>query len=281
VIYPADTGQVADRLYVGDADGQLWRVDLSNTDPNQWTFTLAWDAYVDTNSAVRERVAIAPVLSRDPVGNMTILFATGNQDVLTSTSTDNRVWSLTETPLQHNTSQNWVLKFAPGQYRVTGPMALFNNILYFSTYTPGSNATSVCANGFPTLWAVDYVRPDPANTYAIGAPVGQFGTPPPVQLPLKQDGTADGTVIYGVSATETPACGGSVNTNDAYFGSHSAVSSVSQSEYRIMWQTGAGSGLTTNGTGVRNEASIKGMQNMTISSPGLGTRIDSWAAIVE
>jgi hypothetical protein len=72
-----------------------------------------------------------------------------------------------------------------------------------------------------------------------------------------------------------------VNTNDAYFGGHSAVTSVSQSEYRIMWQTGAGSGLTTGTNNIRNETAVKSMQNMTITSPGLGTRVDSWAAIVE
>ncbi len=47
-----------------------------------------------------------------------------------------------------------------------------------------------------------------------------------------------------------------------------------------MWQTGAGAGLTTGGN-VHNETSVKSMQNISVPSPGLSTRIDSWAAIVE
>jgi type IV pilus assembly protein PilY1 len=283
VVYPADTGQVADRMYIGDADGQLWRIDFTSMVPSQWAATstnppginLAWDAYIDSPTSAREVVQLAPVLSRDPIGNTVIAYATGDQSLLTSQSEDNRVWSLTETPLGHNTSQNWYLKFAPGTQRVTGPMALFNEVLYFSTYTPTVVGANVCNNGYPSLWGVDYRRPNGAAQPYSGAPLPEFGTP----VALNQAG-ASGSVIFGVSATETPSCGGSANTSDGYFGSHSAVSNVNPSEYRIMWQTGAGAGLTTGGA-LRNETGVKGMQNMTVPSPGLSTRIDSWAAVVE
>jgi hypothetical protein len=152
---------------------------------------------------------------------------------------------------------------------------VFNNVLYFSTYQPQLNNTAVCANGEPTLWGVDYRRPDPTSN-PPGNPLPEIGTP----ATLFQSGT-NGSVIFGVSAAETPSCtAGATTTADPYFGTHTQVSGVQPSQYRIMWQTGAGKGLTTGGS-VSNESGISGMQNMTVAAPGQSTRIDSWAAIIE
>ncbi len=268
VVYPADVGAVADRAYVGDADGQLWRIDLSSMNTNQWTVSLAWDAYIDSNVSVRDSIELAPVLARDPIGNMNIMIATGDQNVLTAQSSNERVWSLTETPLNHSVSQNWVVKFAPSQGHVTGPMEVFNQVLYFSTYQP--LVTTVCANGVANVWGVDSRRPNDAT----GSPRPMFGTPPTLFGP----GTTDGSVIMGVSVAETPSCSTAQTTQDPYFGSHTQVSNVGQSSYHVMWQTGAGSGLTPNAS-VTNE--MTGTQSMALPPPGQSTRVDSWAAIVE
>ncbi len=53
VAYPEGVGAVADRIYVGDADGTLWRVDLTDGtsatpvpgDPSKWVTRIAFDAY--------------------------------------------------------------------------------------------------------------------------------------------------------------------------------------------------------------------------------------------
>jgi len=267
-VYPADVGAVADRAYIGDADGELWRIDFSYPNPNQWTVSLAWDAYLDASTSVRDGIQLAPVLSRDPIGNLNIMIATGDQNLLTAQSSNERVWSLTETPLNHATSQNWVVKFAPSQGHVTGPMEVFNNVLYFSTYQP--LVTTVCSNGVANVWGVDSRRPSGAT----GSPLPMFGTPPALFGP----GTTDGSVIMGVSVAETPSCSSSQTTQDPYFGGHTQVSGVGQSQYHVMWQTGAGSGITPNAT-VANE--MTGTQSMALPPPGQSTRIDSWAAIVE
>ena len=230
--------------------------------------TLAWDAYFDSsNTTVRDQAQLAPVISTDPVGNLVINYATGDQNLLTSQSSSNRLWSLTETPIAHTISQNWVAKFTPSQGHVTGPMALFNNVLYFSTFQP--LATAACTPGLANVFGVDYRRPQNPPGATLGVPFNRFTGP----------GANDGSVIMGVSATELPSCGGSQTTADPYFGSHTQVTGANQSEYRILWQTGAGSGLS--GGGVRTESGVQGMQNMTVPPPGQSTRIDSWAAIIE
>ena len=294
-VYPADTGQVAQRVYVGDADGQLWRFDLSSATPSNWTAQLAWDAYLDYNGSYRDGIQTPPLLSRDPMGNTVIVFGTGEQNMLTVGSTNNRLWSITETPACNPfpscnfTSQNWVVKYAPDQGHVVGQMALFNDVLYFSTYQPlggtpsnNPNPSPGCSNippgkacnpGNANLGAADYRRP----LDATGVPIPRWGTPPALYSGAS---TTDGSVIFGVSATELPSCGGTSPSSDPYFGSHQQVTALNASEYRIMWQTGSGAGLA-GASGAKAEGGITGVQNITIPPPGQSTRIDSWGTIVE
>ena len=148
VAFPADVGSVADRIFVGDQDGTLWKVDVSSKSPDQWKMSLFWDAYPaiqihskpkrDWNSG--QPIATAPVLSVDSKSNLTIAFATGDQGSLGAASGMlNYVWSLRDLP---NASPHglfadplWLQQFEDGE-RVTGPMSLFNSYLYFSTVTP-------------------------------------------------------------------------------------------------------------------------------------------------
>jgi type IV pilus assembly protein PilY1 len=301
-VYPSDLGQVADRVYVGDAEGQLWRFDLSNPDPTKWAVSssatpiaLAWDAYADNANAVRDGIFLPPVLSRDPIGNVTINLATGEQNMLTLGATDNRLWSLTELPFNGTTfptSQNWMIPFASTQAHVVGQMAIFNEVLYFSSYQPGgsfpkagnqggdsdqqvscSTATgNMCGNGVAILGAADYRRPAD-NT---GLPIGKWpGTMASIYAPSQ---ATDGSVIFGVSATQMPSCGYGAPTTDPYFGAHNQVINANATDYRIMWQTGSGKGIT--GGGAQSDG-LKGVQSITVPPPGMSTRIDSWGAIVE
>ena len=300
-VYPSNVGAIADHAYVGDADGQLWRIDLSEQTPAQWSVGLAWDAYIDSSTAKREIIELAPVLSRDALGNVVIELATGNQTLLTAQNTDTRVWSLTETPSQAvgqkwNVSQNWYIPFAAGTQRITGPMEVFNGVLYFATYSPQPTGSNVCSPNSAAVWGVDYVRPQlvPAgsactnNQSPPGLPMPMFV--PAGSAPVFCQATAqpDNSIIFGVSVAETPTCEnpGGVPINDAYFGSHNAVSGASQSTYQLKWQTGQGAGLAQGGNvNAEKQGStanpIQHMQTMTLPSPGQQTRIDSWAALVE
>ena len=290
VAYPAGTGQIADRVYVGDADGQLWRIDFSSGNPATWRVDLAWDAYLDSSSAKREAIQTAPVLSPDPIGNVVIMFSTGEQNTFTTTATDNRVWSITETPvlgdLSHSptrftTNQNWMIPMVAGAEHILGPMEIFNSVLYFSTYAPPAN-TGVCAPNTANVWGVDYLQHD-----THGSPMGRLATPsvacpPPPSTPMPPScvfSSAPNPVIYGVAVAETPSCDTAAASTDPYFGTNTAATGASQSQFRIMWQTGAGNGIAN--AKVQNEVGIPHMQYYTPPPPGQGARVDSWAAIVE
>lgn len=290
VAYPGQTGEVSDRVYVGDADGLLWRLDMSDPDIGNWNVKLAWDSYVKDSASssgdIREGISIPPIISRDALGNPVILVATGNQDLFSQQPTTNHVWSLTENPLTKKVSPNWHIALPQSTARVTGPMALFNGTVYFATFLPQAAGANPCSDGHASVWGVDYLRRGSAAT----APAGL--TPDNGEWPMPMFPTtttamaygldaADRTIIMGISVGETPTCDSLVGVSDPYFGSHTALSGVSSSSYQVMWQTGAGVGLPTTNTAVKNDPNVSGVQYIQPPPPGQGTRIDSWASIVD
>ena len=74
VVYPSDIGTDTTKFFISDADGTIWRFDLSSSDPSQWSGELYLDLYnqtVDTSSTAwsdGQPVQVPPVLSLDPVG---------------------------------------------------------------------------------------------------------------------------------------------------------------------------------------------------------------------
>jgi type IV pilus assembly protein PilY1 len=312
VAYPNQTGQVADRIYVGDADGLLWRIDVSDPNPTNWFAQIAWDAYfLAGDTGLREPAQLTPIVSRDPLGDVVVVYATGDQDTFTGQNSSIRLWSLTETPdpnggNAYQISQNWWMAFAsqaasmnnascaanlagPASQapsacnrRVTGPLALFNSTLYFSTFTPQSG--NVCSDGFASLWAVDFVRPDPMN---IPLPLAAF---PTMGAPALYQDATPGSIIEGVSVSQTVSCDtqNGANPNDPYFGGHNSVTNVTQATYQLNWNAGAGAGLsggkvtndTNNGFNQNGGSKIGTQQSMQIAGPGQASRIDSWGGVI-
>jgi type IV pilus assembly protein PilY1 len=270
VAYPGQTGQVATRAYVGDADGVLWRVDLSGTDPTKWTMSIAWDSYsvFSDTAQMGQVIQTAPVISTNPLGDTVILFSTGDQEQLTASTMNNRVWSIQEKrnaiANSFQTKANWYFDFTGGE-RVTGPMGIFDSVAYFSTFSPNPSGSPVCAFGVSKIWGLDY---------QTAAPRFPNGASPP-----KQYDTADNTIIAGVAVTKTPSCDTTTTTTDAYLGSHSYVTSADAGVYQLVWQKGPGAGITSN-SAVKTDT-FTGIQSMNLKAPRQSTRIDSWATIIE
>jgi type IV pilus assembly protein PilY1 len=305
VAYPSDVGSVADRIFVGDQDGSLWKVDVSNKSPANWKMSLFWDAYGagDGNAAGAwnsgQPIATSPVLSVDSLGNLTVALSTGDQSALgTSTGQTNFIWSLRDLPdANHVFSANlaWGYKFLDGE-RVTGPISLFNSYLYFSTVTPPpANAACTSTNG-ARVWGMHYLTPRDGNGTPASPPVRTVGgkaAPFLATLGSTDQFVTDtallGTsankqaVIFGVTVAQVPTCYSEDVIPDGLGNTTSRISDVNPGKFQLLIQTGSASV----GTGAKAEAAGAtgglGAGAAAIALPALATpaRIEGWAALVE
>ncbi len=281
--YPSQVGTVSNRIYLGDADGGLYRVDLSNPDPTKWKVDLIFDAYSvtgDTDTS-GEPVQGVPILSVDDVGNVVIIYSTGDQNLLQGASgMKARIWSIVEKPTpsgsyNYTIDTNWFLNFDDGK-RVTGPIAVFDGVSYFATYTPAPpNAPDVCTAGYGSLWGVHYK--DGLDTGSGPHPLGRLPKDPAAKPivytdELKQD---PGSVIYGTAVQMEPPCFDTSTVTDNYIGAHTAITNATAPTFSLLYHTG-GVGKAYGGPNARTKANT-----MKLPTPRNTLRFDSWAAVAE
>jgi type IV pilus assembly protein PilY1 len=279
VAYPGFVGQTSDRIYVGDADGRLFKVDVSATDPSKWTMKLFFDLYptnekatgVTNNFDSGQPVMLPPTLSVDDSNNVVVDVAAGDQQTLGPSSYTNNVYSLTDsvdlTSGTTSTKVNWYLPFTQGK-RVVGPMVLFNTLLYFAAYQPPSAGGSVCAQGQSFIYQADYLNPATKSP----SPDSSSG---PAQFAQLNSFFA---VTAGVSAEQDPSC----STVDDIpgdlilgFGHELAMSQINTGAFKLVFHTG-----NQKGTG-DNTGAAMGVGTVTLTPPPTISSIESWASIVE
>ncbi len=263
VPYPARGGQISNRVYLGDADGTLWRINLAEPDPTKWSVDLIWDAYEGEGPQDGQPLQTQPIVSIDALGQPVILFSTGDQELISATSPKTSMWSLTEKVdgTSFKVKENFHITMVNGE-RVTGPISLFAATAYFSTFQPQAVAVSgdVCTYGEGKLWGVDYLTGD--------------GKLDPADITKKSLSQGSNSLVFGVAVTQTPSCADTTTFNSAYFGSYTGVSGGTAGEYQLVYQVSGQQG--TSG----NQASNV-FKTRALPAPRITTRIDSWAAVVE
>ncbi|MGK3965337.1 hypothetical protein WMF38_14305 [Sorangium sp. So ce118] len=275
VPFPSGVGEVAERIYIGDADGTLWHVRLASTNPASWTVNLAWDAYSFENdtAASSQPIETTPVVSTDPLGNTVVLFSTGDQEAFTAGGTiETRAWSITEKAVNNGLrfTENWVVPFTDGK-RVTGPISLFNGCAYFATFTPAAPGTYACADGFGSIWGVDYLRGAAANPAAYPNACLVID---PLSPPQHFEDQTPGTVVFGVTVTQKPTCIETETFSDPYFGAQTIVRQSTPPEYQLVFHTGAAGQEDAQGAETRTST-------RSLQAPRRIVKVDSWATLVE
>ncbi|HEX3776088.1 MAG TPA: hypothetical protein VHV51_16570, partial [Polyangiaceae bacterium] len=245
VAFPTDVGAVTDRVFIGDQDGTIWKADLSNFSPDQWTMKLFWDAF--PNKSIHSQPAAGwsdgqpivnpPVLSVDTSNNITIAVSTGDQNALgAAPNMLNYLWALRDLPdANHVFAADllWVQQFVGGE-RVTGPISLFNSDLYFTSVTPPSSGL-VCASGNSNLWGMHYMIPrDGVGTTeqppdrTVGGLAAPFiakdfnltGQSVPSSAIFGSSSTNQ-VVIFGAVVAQVPTCFDTTDVpTDGYIGGH-------------------------------------------------------------
>jgi type IV pilus assembly protein PilY1 len=169
-VFRGDTATVGSVAYTVDADGVLWRVDMSSTDPEDWEAEALHDLYYGKAADAAEPTYYPPALTINEAGEVVILVGTGNIDVLDDASAVNRVVSITE-KLTFDANGfvdtvegrlNWEIELDPGE-QMTGPLELFGGQVFFGSFKAGGGtAIDACPFGGSRIFGLEYLD-DPLN----------------------------------------------------------------------------------------------------------------------
>ena len=186
-VLDTDYDGLADRLYVGNLGGQMWRFDVGNTDSSVWTQKMIFWDYTGAKFFYRPSVTYES-------GYTFLFFGTGDREHPLNTSVTNRffafkdrggvgfkwyddLYDVTDNVLQDSsdstavtstlsslnasTNAGWSIDLNQhdGEKVLASPLA-FNKVAYFTTYTPNTVVSAdPCSPGnlgVSRLYAVDY-----------------------------------------------------------------------------------------------------------------------------
>ncbi len=288
VAYPADVGAVADRVFVGDADGRLWKVDLSKPDPSDWKMNLFFDAFPNgeklTNGPTSgQPIQTPPVISVDELGNITVALSTGDQDSGgTVTDLTNYVWSLTEaisTNRRELHDPGELVQASPqrrARDRCDGPV--LERALLLDLQGPGT--TEVCSSGTSNVYGMHYLLPQEetdgddggAVTTAFGG--AQFATAADLAGVSEDDQVQP--IVFGVTVAQLPSCiADQTGAEDDWLGlgQHSTITNVNPGKFQLLMQAGT--------TGQEIKGATTKTITMDLQTPPSFSSVDSWTAILE
>ena len=288
VPFPNNTGQVANRVYAADQDGTLWRLNLADPNPNNWEAHLFFDSYPSSPSVATNRAPLPakPVIAVDGLGNTVVIWSTGDNEDFTSNTVDGTIWSVTETPRQavngfpFIVEANWTMSentipptnLNAGE-RAVGPVAVFDQVAYFATFSPPSGANA-CDLGSSRIWGVSFQEngssaiPEPLPRIPDGANSFKYNPDDTDSPDLANDPT-----IFGVAVAAEPTCTQEVSVTDDYVGTHTTLQQAVPPTFKLRFHTGI-EGQADVGSSIR-------AGTLAVSQPRIQSRIDSWASVVE
>ncbi|MBX3234041.1 MAG: hypothetical protein KIT84_32975 [Labilithrix sp.] len=294
VVFPDQVGVPIQKAFIGDADGTLWRIDFTSTDPRRWRMNLFSDLYAVTTAATPglagHPIQVPPVLSLDESGSLIINVATGDQESMVASSDTNYVFSIREVRDASSFPKASTLwwQVLPNSERVTGPMTVFDRILYFASYQPRQPATgsAICTGlGLTKLWGLHYTAP-----FTDGDPTSG-GRPEWCQdtdidsvtglcapgaskvanvIPVDSIGQPISDIIPGVTLTASSACSEDAATDE--YG-NMGYQSVASSSYSLTF------GITRPGGAGRNTQADR--KSVSRPLPKQATKVDSWALVLQ
>jgi type IV pilus assembly protein PilY1 len=179
-----------DRLYVGDMGGRMWRFDIGDPNPTNWTAKIIFKSNPDPPGTNDRRKIFYPAdvsLEMDTAGNYEMLyFGTGDREAPKENAVSNRLYALKDknpdptTPYQEatdllnvtsgnpdlgdlNSKNGWyIILGTSGEKSLSAPVVFFKTV-YFTTFTSSveGQADDPC-----------YVGEGTARLYAVKSTTG-------------------------------------------------------------------------------------------------------------
>lgn len=225
VAYPSGGIAPASRAYIGDEGGQLWRMDLRDTNPANWTIGVAWPPPEAAEAGGYQRgrgVVDRPSLAVREDGGLVVTFVTDRTGAVDDPNLGAYAVSFTDRAIigddavTYEVSRNWLLPFNDDEY-ATGAPIIRDGVVYITTREGVPDGTCTSVRG--RLYGVDFYRRfvdgDGAPSSYTGAD-GQTIEALPALAQFDQDGPTGqralsiilppGMVAYGMAIARTPSC---------------------------------------------------------------------------
>ena len=219
-VYPNSGTLPADRGYLGDAAGQLWRLDFRDADPNNWSLGIAWppkDAVQADRYQIGRAIEQAPSLSRGRDGALTVVFGTTDRGTATD-STNAMIVSFSDSvvlgdgdKLNFQTKRNWVMELRAAE-ALRGSTTIRNRTAFFTTLERAADENQ-CVGALARLYAVDYTRTQDRSNTIDGRTLDVTPRVPPIKTEggnIVTDGIAFvlplGVMLDGLAFVRSPSC---------------------------------------------------------------------------
>ena len=304
------------RAFVGDAAGNMWRIDMSSTDLTQWKVTKFFDPVTtlelyssgsgepDPGTLDFGAIFYRPTIAlRRSDGRAVVVFGYGNVDDLRSVDAEkNYVVSVVEKPIVSNVTGlvtgiegdlNWMLELAANE-KVSARPRIFDETAYFATFLPETGSAS-CSMGKARVYGIDYQGTDAAERHVVDtidrdvtfvprlkeAPLDPTSVD---KVPFWESGTVDASVIpensivYSLDITRPVSCYESSAVSDPFGGSRVRLGGISDAGWSL--QIGASGQTAASDTAASAQASSQTNIGLDTQKP-LNSFPTSWGVIVE
>ena len=318
-------GFLTSRAFVGDAKGRMFRVDTQSPDPKQWKMTLFYD------SGVPSPVQSPPTIAHNANGELVVIWGTGFTDDLEGRAQYDRIISVRETVKIDSATgmikssgaiPNFVFELdrkddgtkvaSKTGEKLTGEMLVFDQTLYFTTFSPAENPgceigasrvygihfDDVCYNGNCVANTTTQVencvdangdlnidrnqRLSGANCQGINVTVPRMTDANDPTKKVRFQTLASNSLSFGVSVVRRPSKVSVSTVYDPRLGTYHKVETTFKGEYHLIMQTGVGkdaSGMTiTSGTGVKVQTNMLAKR---LAIPMKRARMRSWGAVLD
>ena len=228
VTYPAGGIAPASRAYIGDAVGRLWRMDLRDANPDNWSMSVAWPPQgANANEAgdyvLGRAVVDRPSIALRPDGALAVAFATdrdgemdGDVTSFAVSFTDRTV--IDDDGVTYNVTRNWLLPLSNGEY-ATGSPVVRDEIVYITTRQSEAAGDEGCGAIRGRLYGVHYYKTfvdAEGNEATFTGADGKVTDARPALSQFNENGPAGedalsiilppGRVAYGLAIARTPSC---------------------------------------------------------------------------
>jgi type IV pilus assembly protein PilY1 len=176
------------RLYVGDMGGRMWRFDISDPDPVNWTGRIIFESNPGNDSTTGRKIFYPPDVTLERGDYEMLIFGTGDREhpqeeavinrlyvvkdknLIGTILNENNLYDLTVDELQTditearrneilsqlNAAYGWLIKLGTGEKSLSTPI-VFYKTAYFTTFSPlGGGDPCYATFGTARMYALDY-----------------------------------------------------------------------------------------------------------------------------